>query len=235
VSAVLQDVTERVHAERSRELLVTELNHRVKNTLSTVQAIAAQSLRGTPGAVGMGRDFVGRLQALMRSHDLLADQGWEPVDLARVVRAGLLPWLEAGRAIRLGGSGRIQMTPAQAQAVMLGLNELASNAVRHGALSRQGGEVDLTWSLSEDGVASLEWHESGGPKVSPPPQERRGFGLRLLERGLVHDLGEGAAVSLRFPEDGLEALMRFRVGEPAAPADAGHGAGAPLALGQSRV
>lgn len=230
VSAVLQDVTERVHAERSRELLVTELNHRVKNTLATVQAIAAQSLRGTAGAAGMGREFVGRLQALMRSHDLLADRGWEPVDLARVVRAGLLPWLEAGRAIRLGGSGRIQLTPAQAQAVVLGLNELAGNAVRHGALSRPGGEVDLTWSLSEDGVASLSWHESGGPKASPPPPERRGFGLRLLERGLVHDLGEGASVSLRFPEEGLEALIRFRVGEPGRLPEA-----APLALGQSRV
>jgi len=171
----------------------------------------------------------------MRSHDLLADQGWEPVDLARVVRAGLLPWIDAGRAIRLGGSGRIQLTPAQAQAVVLGLNELASNAVRHGALSRQGGEVDLTWSLSGDGVASLEWHESGGPKVGAPPPERRGFGLRLLERGLVHDLGEGAAVSLRFPEEGLEALIRFRVGQPAGLQDAGHGAAAPLALGQSRV
>lgn len=214
VSAVLQDVTERVRAERSRELLVTELNHRVKNTLSTVQAIAAQSLRTTAGAAGMGRDFVGRLQALMRSHDLLSDQGWQPVDLARVVRAGLAPWLEAGRNIRLGGSGRIQLNPAQTQAIVLALHELATNAMRHGALSRQGGEVEVAWSLGEDGVVSLGWRESGGPPVRAPVHERRGFGLRLLERGLVHDLGPGAEVQLRFPEDGVEAQMRFRAGQP---------------------
>lgn len=214
VSAVLQDVTERVRAERSRELLVTELNHRVKNTLSTVQAIAAQSLRGTAGAAGMGRDFVGRLQALMRSHDLLSDQGWQPVDLARVVRAGLAPWLEAGRTIRLSGSGRIQVSPAQTQALVLALHELATNAMRHGALSRQGGEAEITWSLGEDGVASLEWRESGGPPVRAPGHERRGFGMRLLERGLAHDLGPGAEVRLRFPEEGVEAQMRFRVGQP---------------------
>jgi PAS domain S-box-containing protein len=214
VSAVLQDVTERVRAERSRELLVTELNHRVKNTLSTVQAIAAQSLRGTAGAAGVGREFVGRLQALMRSHDLLSDQGWQPVDLARVVRAGLMPWIEAGRPIRIGGSGRIQATPSQTQALVLALGELAGNATRHGALSRPGGEVEVAWSLAEDGIATLDWRESGGPPVTPPPADRRGFGIRLLERGLVHDLGPGADVRLRFPEDGVEASVRFRAGQP---------------------
>lgn len=215
VSAVLQDVTERVRAERSRELLVTELNHRVKNTLSTVQSIAAQSLRGAGGnSAGFGRDFVGRLQALTRSHDLLAECGWEPVDLARVVQAALSPWLGSGRAIRIAGSGRIQVQAPQAQALVLALHELATNAVRHGALSRPGGEVDTTWSLGEDGIARFEWRESGGPPVTPPGAEGRGFGVRLLERGLVHDLGPGAEVSLQFPEDGVRAKLRFSVGLP---------------------
>lgn len=216
VSAVLQDVTERVRAERSRELLVTELNHRVKNTLSTVQSLAAQSLRGARGGqAGLGREFVGRLQALMRAHDLLADQGWQEVDLARVVRTGLGPWIESGRAIHFRGSGRIQASPGQTQAIVLALNELAANATRHGALSRPGGEVDVAWSLGEDGFATLEWHESGGPPVSPPGVDQRGFGMRLLERGLAHDLGPGAEVRLRFPEDGVAVLMRFRAGLPA--------------------
>ena len=215
VSAVLQDVTERVRAERSRELLVTELNHRVKNTLSTVQSIAAQSLRRAGGdSTGFGRDFVGRLQALTRSHDLLAEGGWEPVDLARVVQAALGPWLGSGRAIRIAGSGRIQVEAPQAQALVLALHELATNAVRHGALSRPGGEVDTTWSLGEDGVARFEWRESGGPPVTAPSVERRGFGVRLLERGLVHDLGPGAEVNLQFPEEGVRASLRFRVGLP---------------------
>jgi two-component sensor histidine kinase len=213
---VLQDVTERVRAERSRELLVTELNHRVKNTLATVQSIAAQSLRrGGADQAGFGRDFVGRLQALTRSHDLLAEGGWERVDLARVVQAALGPWLGSGRAIRIAGSGRIQVEAPQAQALVLALHELATNAVRHGALSRPGGEVDATWSLAEDGVAHFEWRESGGPPVSAPGPERRGFGVRLLERGLAHDLGPGAEVTLAFPEDGLRASLRFRVGAAA--------------------
>ena len=213
VSAVLQDVTERVRAERSRELLVTELNHRVKNTLSTVQSIAAQSLRRSGAdSTGFGRDFVGRLQALTRSHDLLAEGGWEPVDLARVVQAALAPWLGSGRAIRIAGSGRIQVEAPQAQALVLALHELATNAVRHGALSRPGGEVEATWSLGEDGIARFEWRESGGPPVSAPGAERRGFGVRLLERGLVHDLGPGAEVKLQFPEEGVRASLSFRVG-----------------------
>ncbi|HWT08949.1 MAG TPA: sensor histidine kinase, partial [Roseomonas sp.] len=134
---------------------------------------------------------------------------------ARVVRTGLAPWVENGRAIRFGGSGRIQASPGQTQAIVLALNELAANATRHGALSRPGGEVDVAWSLGEDGVATLEWHESGGPPVSPPGAEQRGFGMRLLERGLAHDLGPGAEVRLRFPEDGVAVLMRFRAGLPA--------------------
>jgi PAS domain S-box-containing protein len=215
VSAVLQDVTERVRAERSRELLVTELNHRVKNTLSTVQSLAAQSLRRAGGdSAGFGRDFVGRLQALTRSHDLLAEGGWEPVDLARVVQAALGPWLGSGRAIRIAGSGRIQVEAPQAQALVLALHELATNAVRHGALSRPGGEVEATWSLGEDGVARFAWRESGGPPVTAPTPDRRGFGVRLLERGLVHDLGPGAEVDLTFAEDGVRATLRFRVGLP---------------------
>jgi len=215
VSAVLQDVTERVRAERSRELLVTELNHRVKNTLSTVQSIAAQSLRRAGGdSTGFGRDFVGRLQAFTRSHDLLAEGSWGPVDLARVVQAALGPWLGSGRAIRIAGSGRIQVEAPQAQALVLALHELATNAVRHGALSRPGGEVETTWSLGEDGVVRFEWRESGGPPVSVPAADRRGFGMRLLERGLVHDLGPGAEVKLDFAEDGVRATLNFRTGLP---------------------
>ena len=216
VSAVLQDVTDRVRAERSREMLVTELNHRVKNTLARVQSIAAQSLRRAgSNPSGFGRDFVGRLQALTRSHDLLTEHDWDRVDLARVIRAGLTPWLEGGRAIRLAGSGRIQVDAGQVQALVLALHELASNAVKHGALSRPGGEVDVTWSLGEDGVVRLSWQESGGPAVKPPPADRRGFGLRVLERGVAHDLGPGSEVDVQFPEDGVSVTMRFRAGLPA--------------------
>jgi PAS domain S-box-containing protein len=216
VSAVLQDVTERVRAERSREMLVTELNHRVKNTLATVQSLAAQSLRSVQGGqAALGRQFVGRLQALMRAHDLMADQGWQDVDLARVVRTELTPWVDAGRTVHFGGSGRIQVGAGQTQAIVLALHELMANAVSHGALSQPGGEVDVSWSLGDDGIATLDWREAGGPAVSAPPADRRGFGLRLLERGLAHDLGPDAEVDLRFNRDGVTARIRFRAGMPA--------------------
>lgn len=216
VSAVLQDVTERVRAEQSREMMVTELNHRVKNTLATVQYLAAQSMRGARGgAAGMGREFVGRLQALMRAHDLLADLAWQEVDLARVVRTALAPGVEGGRAIRFGGSGRIQVSAGQTQAIVLALHELTTNAVHHGALSRPGGEVEVTWSLGEDGIAIVEWQESGGPPVQAPAAAQRGFGMRLLERGLVHDLGPDADVQIRFAPAGVGVVIRFRSAAPA--------------------
>ncbi len=209
VSAVLQDVTDRVRAEKSREALVSELNHRVKNTLATVQSLAAQSLRGA-GAAGLGREFVGRLQALMRGHDLIADVDGDEVELPRVARAALSPWIESGKPIRVLGSGRILVNAAQVQALVLGLHELATNAARHGALSRPGGEVELGWALGDDDVVALTWQESGGPPVATPPQGRRGFGMRLLERGLAHDLGPGSSVRVAFAEDGVRVEMRFR-------------------------
>ncbi len=83
--------------------------------------------------------------------------------------------------------------------------------MKYGALSRPEGEVDLTWSLGDGAVAQFEWRETGGPPVVRPTAERRGFGMRLIERGLVHDLGPGAEVSLEFPEDGLRVVARFHV------------------------
>lgn len=221
VSAVLQDVTERVRAEQSRELLVRELNHRVKNTLATVQSIASQTLRGSAGdPQRFGQDFVARLQALSRAHDLLTAHAWLEADFAEVVPAALAPWLGEGRRLHIDGPGGLMLRPTQAQAVMLALNELATNAAKYGALSKPSGRVQASWATTPDDVITFDWVESGGPLVVAPPPERRGFGTRLLVRALAQDLGTDAAVTLRFDPSGLRAQIRFRALHAAVPAAA---------------
>ncbi|WP_135465675.1 sensor histidine kinase [Crenalkalicoccus roseus] len=214
ISIVLQDVTERVRAERARELLMRELNHRVKNMLATVQAIALVTLRQSAAdPARLSAELEARLLALARAHDLLTAHAWEPTDLAAVVRAALAPWLETMPA-RLGieGPRGVLLRPSQAQAVVLALHELATNAVKYGALSNQEGRVELRWRCGPDGRTEMEWRESGGPPVRPPRPDRRGFGMRLLERGLASDLGTGAEVRLAFAPEGLRAWVRFPSG-----------------------
>lgn len=220
VSAVLHDVTDRVRAEHSRELLLRELNHRVKNTLATVQSIAGQTLRGSAGDPRrFGQDFVARLQALARAHDLLTAHAWEEADFAQVVPAALAPWMGEGQRVTAEGPGGLLLRPAQAQAVMLALHELATNAAKHGSLSRPEGSVRTSWSVTDSGVVVFDWIESGGPPVFAPTPERRGFGTRLLERALAQDLGADAGVTLRFESRGLRAQVRFRATiAPSAPA-----------------
>jgi two-component sensor histidine kinase len=202
-------------AYRRQALLVAELNHRVKNTLATVQSVAAQTLRSARGdTVRFTHEFGQRLQVLAAAHNLLTVHSWGWTDLAAVVQAALGPWLDddegggAPRVVVHGPPGTL-LAPRQAQAVVLGLHELATNAVKYGALSRAVGQVELDWSRGPDGAVELRWAEAGGPPVAGPP-ERRGFGTRLLERGLAQDLGPDAVVELRFEPAGLHARIRFR-------------------------
>ncbi|MBL6080822.1 hypothetical protein JMJ56_22665 [Belnapia sp. T18] len=211
---------ERARSERHRSLIVAELNHRVKNVLATVQSLVAQTLRG-PGSADPARfaaDINGRLRALARTHDLLTAASWEAADLDAVARTALAPWLTGdgtGRRVDLscdletGRAGRL--SPAQAQALSLALNELATNAAKHGALSAPGGQVALACREEPSGGVALEWIESGGPPVAGAPTQR-GFGTRLLEQALPHDLGAGAAVKLHFEPAGLRATVRFLPG-----------------------
>jgi PAS domain S-box-containing protein len=217
--AVVQDVTERRRAERRQALMVAELNHRVKNVLATTQAVADQTLRRAGGDIGrFSADFMARLRALARAHDLLTARGWEPAGLGDVVRAALAPWMpeggEGGRvslALQDGGGGAgpaAAVSPRQAQALVLALHELATNAAKHGALSRPGGRVEVRCAAGRGGAVSLAWGEVGGP-AEPGPPARRGFGTRLIERALAQDLGPGSRVELRFDPGGLRAAIRF--------------------------
>jgi two-component sensor histidine kinase len=193
-----REVAERRRAEERQQLLIHELNHRVKNVLATVQSVARQSL-GRAGADGPLADFEDRLMALAWTHDILTRERWAGASLKTVLARTMSPHGD-GRVTLKGPDLRI--SPKMALALAMGVHELATNAAKYGALSTEAGRVEIAWRLDE-AVAppqlTLEWRERGGPKVIPPT--RRGFGARLLERGLAHELG--GQVELRFPPTGV--------------------------------
>jgi PAS domain S-box-containing protein len=180
------DITERKQAEESQLLLLEELNHRVKNTLAMVQSIAAQTLRFSEAPEGFPEAFQARLRALAQAHDLLTRSHWQEASLREVVDMTLDPHAGEQR-VRVDGPG-VALTPAVAVSLHLAFHELATNAAKYGALSVGGGSVDLNWRVVDGPGPALriEWHETGGPPVLPP--SRRGFGSRLIERGLAHEL-----------------------------------------------
>ncbi|HWX50892.1 MAG TPA: HWE histidine kinase domain-containing protein [Roseomonas sp.] len=212
VGMALQDVTARLRAEAGRDLLVRELNHRVKNTLTAVQAIIDITLRRSEGdPARMKAVLRARLQAMARGHDLLTAHHWEATELSDVAQAALGPWLnETPPRLLLDGAPGVLLRPSQAQAIVLALHELATNATKYGAFSREEGRVLLQWQTDSAGWTSLHWTERGGPPVVPPPDSRRGFGSRLLQRALAPDLGAGTEVAMVFAPEGLQARVRFR-------------------------
>ncbi len=198
--------------ERRYTLLLAELNHRVKNILATVQGLAAHTLKGVGGDPRrFAQHFGARLRTLARAHDMLTELGWKAADIGDAVRRALAPWLETGRAVQIGisaGSARAKVSPRQTQALVLGLHELATNATKYGALSSPAGRISIRCETGPDGITRLLWEETGGPPVTRLP-DRRGFGTRLLERGLAHDLGPGSVVELHFEPSGLRAAIHF--------------------------
>lgn len=189
------DVTERRIAEAHQRLLINELNHRVKNTLAIVQAIAWQSLRdGVPRSVREA--FEGRLSALAAAHDVLTRQNWESASIARIIDQATAPH-HSGQLCAAGPD--VELPPKTAVALGLAMHELATNAVKHGALSQPGGTVTVRWS-AEGRRLALSWTETGGPEPAPVPA-RRGFGMRMLEQGLAEELC--GTVTLDFRPQGL--------------------------------
>lgn len=192
-----EDVHERKVAEEHQRLLINELNHRVKNTLASVQAIAFQTLKGDVPLVEARARFEARLIALANAHDLLTEENWGGASLERVVQDATDHL--AGDADRFDIAGEpVHLVPRAALALAMALHELGTNAGKYGALSVEGGRVSIAWRIEGD-LLRLEWRERGGPPVAPP--SRRGFGSRLIERGLEADLG--GRVALLFEPDGV--------------------------------
>jgi PAS domain S-box-containing protein len=217
---VMRDRTERRRAEERRELLVAELNHRVKNTLAVVQSLAVQTARGAPDLPSFGAAFQARLIALARAHDLLTREDWEGAALDAVVRAAMEPLaIDAARVDLSGCAARAVLPPGAALALAMAVHELATNALKHGALSVPEGRVFVACAAADaaDGGSSsvVEWTERGGPPVAGPPA-KRGFGMRLLGRGLATQAGRGA--DIRFEPEGVRCtlhLPRLPIGVPA--------------------
>src|SRR5690606_17022221 len=172
---MLTDITDRKRAEEHQQVLLAELSHRVKNTLASVRAIAAQTLRSTPSVEAFTRAFEGRLQALALAHGLLTASRWTEAELGDLVRQTVLPYL-ATRVDSISLSGpTTYLPPRQVVTMMLIMHELAVNAAKYGALSKDQGRVTVDWTIDRDGaerLLRLRWVESGGPPVRPP--ERTG-------------------------------------------------------------
>ncbi len=203
----MQDITERKAAEQRAKLLIDELNHRVKNTLATVQSLASQSARGTLTSAAFRESFEGRLIALSKAHDQLTQHHWESADLRELVSGSLAPYAGVERLVLRGED--VVLRPRAVLALAMAFHELATNATKYGALSTPGGRIEIRWRpvrLEEgDGrvLLRIDWLEEGGPLVGEPNQ--RGFGSKLIEGSISAELGGRAG--LIFAAEGLRCEM----------------------------
>jgi len=210
MAGVSLDITERKMGEERQRLMVAELNHRVKNSLATVQSIAIQLGRMAPDIGAFQAAFLQRIVALARIHDLLSSVSWKGAQLAGVLQQTLAPHVAAdGRdeRVRLGGPS-VQLGPNAAVTLTMAFHELATNAAKYGALSAEGGRVEVTWRADDPEaprLIDLEWREIGGPKVAEPT--RRGFGTHFIERGVAREFD--GTVDLSFEPTGLVCRLRI--------------------------
>src|ERR1700730_11278881 len=196
IGVVFRDTTDRKRAEEQRDLLIRELGHRVKNMLSTVQSIAAQTFRHSGVDPRLQQAFEARLVTLSKVHSVLTLRSWEGADLHDVVWSALHNAADStrfavdGPVIRLGSQGAVALSMA--------VHELCTNAIKYGALSTPAGRVSVNWEVAE---ARLIWHwrEGGGPPVETPT--RKGFGSRMIERALATQLS--GTVVIEYQEAGV--------------------------------
>ncbi len=207
-TGVAFEITERKLWEERQRLLINELNHRVKNTLATVQSIALQSFRQMDAATGSDvvTAFQDRLFALARAHDILTRDNWEGAELRDIVGEVIEPYCrESSGRCDIDGP-RVRLTPSMALALSMAVHELATNAAKYGALSVSEGQVSISWSVipGEPRQLMLCWQERGGPPVVLP--QRKGFGTRLIERSLAQELA--GEVSLAYVPAGVVCTIK---------------------------
>jgi PAS domain S-box-containing protein len=199
-SKIARDVTERKRLHEHQKLVVSEMRHRVKNSLATIQAVANQTVKNAKE-----RDaFIARLHALDRAYDVMTTETWEKAPLSAAVNKALEPFQEKlGTRIMVDGPPHLSLEAAKTVMVSMMMHELATNAIKYGALSNGTGRVDVTWERhSNPGLVKLVWQESGGPPVVAP--KRKGFGSHLIERAFGGQLGRAELV---FSPTGLSCTL----------------------------
>jgi PAS domain S-box-containing protein len=203
--AIGRDMTEAKRAEAHLRLLIDELNHRVKNTLAIVQGIVQQTFRAGNDPVASRRAFEGRLAALSDAHNLLTREQWGPVSMTQIIGDAVAP--HGGDQGRFDLEGPdLPIAPKTAISLALAIHELATNAVKHGALSQPRGRVAIRWQRTgtpAEPRLHMTWTERDGPPVVAPT--RRGFGTRMIERGLAAELG--GTVTIDFAPAGLVCVV----------------------------
>ena len=204
-SKIARDITERKRAQEQQKLLVKEMKHRIKNSLSTIQAIATQTLNQHAEE----RDaFIARLHALGNAHDLLTSETWQAASLQAIVTQALKPFQEQHHErIAVEGPANVRLDSTKSVVVAMVVHELATNALKYGALSNGSGRVSIAWKQhSQPNLVKLVWQESGGPEISPPL--RKGFGSHLIERAFSGQLGTAQLV---FSPQGLSCTLEVEL------------------------
>jgi two-component system CheB/CheR fusion protein len=205
VLTVTLEIGERKRAEEQKTLLLGELDHRVKNILSIISAVIAQTLKTSTSPESFAASMEGRVAAIARAHSLLTEGGRGAVSLRDLLLTELAPFNRANENISVTGPS-VELTPRAGLALAMAIHELAGNAAKYGALSTSGGKLSVTWilDLRESGMLHLRWLESGGPLITESPS-RRGFGTTLIERTLSHELD--AVVKREFLPTGLRCTI----------------------------
>lgn len=220
IAFVLQnavDITARYESDRRSAMLLDELDHRVRNLLTSVRAVAQQSLVASKSMSEAREDFLSRLEAMAVVHELIVGTSWSGAELATLLGRALAPFGHGRSCSVFDLDGPpVPLSVRQAQNLAMAVHELATNAAKYGALSQPGGAVRVAWSHEPaTGAFALRWEESGGPAVSPPV--RRGFGTTMLTVVLARDIG--GTITLDYPPDGLVCRMEGRIGGSDATAD----------------
>jgi PAS domain S-box-containing protein len=216
---IVLDVTDRRNAfaelessERRQRLLIDELNHRVKNTLATVQSISQQTARRATSLEQFHRDFEARVMALSATHNALTRGGWEKASLREILETELKPYFDG--QVRLSG-GDVDLPSRHALSLGMVFHELATNAAKHGGLSTPTGRLDIVWSVQDRTAGpslQLDWSEYGRPIDAPPT--RSGFGSRLIRSSVDQELGGTTLIA--YAPDGLRCTLHVPLGRPAA-------------------